>query len=714
MEIVQKERYKPTILYVEDDGVTRKMITLLITRKLPDVTLITASNGREGLAEFEKHAPDIVVTDVNMPEMDGIRMAKEIRKSSKDTRIIVITADSDINRILDAIAIGINHYVLKPINHAKLLGAITAGIADIEQERQLRVQAEFIRKLSRVVEQSPVSIMITDTAGTIEYVNPRFTRLTGYDYGEAVGNNPRLLKSGETAPEEYRRLWETITAGKEWWGEIHNRKKNGELFWVSASVSPITDAAGKITHFISFQEDITERKQAQETIRQMAYFDALTGLPNRPFFQELLHSALAQAQRHNRTLAVLFLDLDHFKYVNDTLGHPVGDQLLQGAAQRLRECCRREGDTVARRGGDEFIILLPELDDPQEPVRVAQRIIAAFAHPFLLADHKLTIGTSVGISVFPHDGSDPETLIKKADMAMYRAKEGGRNRYHLYTPVMDAQAFERLAMENSLSRALANREFFLCYQPKVNIKTGRIISVEALVRWQHPELGLLPPGQFIPVAEETGLIGPLGEWVLRTACAQNKAWQDAGYPPMRLSVNCTAKQFQMLDLSDIVENALRETRLDPRWLELEIPEILMQRNEERILRTLCRLNELGVHIAIDDFGTGYATLRSIKKLPIDTLKLDSSFVTNITTNPADATIAAALICMAHNLRLDIIAEGVETEEQRQLLESLNCSEMQGFFFSRPLPAEELGRLLDRQERPFQGGRSEREGSEVSG
>jgi diguanylate cyclase (GGDEF)-like protein/PAS domain S-box-containing protein len=448
MKIFPKGTPRPTLLYVEDDETTRRMVTLLIKSKLPEVVLITAVNGKAGLAAFIHHEPDLVIADVNMPEMDGIRMAGEMKKLHKDTRIIVTTANSDTSRILEAIDIGINHYVLKPINHAKLLSAISSCLTGIDQERQISEQEQFIRLLSRAVEQSPVAIMITDKEGTIEYVNPGFSRLTGYTFAEAMGQNARVLKSGEIPADVYKTLWETITAGNEWGGELHNRTKSEKLYWASATISPVTDPTGKITHFIAFQEDITERKQAEETIRQMAYFDALTGLPNRHFFQELLNSALAQARRHNRMLAVLFLDLDHFKYVNDTHGHPVGDQLLQATAQRLRESCRRAGDTVARRGGDEFIILLPELDDPREPVRVAQRIIESFALPFDLPEHELAISTSVGISIFPDDGDDPEILIRRADIAMYRAKEEGRNRYHLYTPAMDSPMREEPRLPN--------------------------------------------------------------------------------------------------------------------------------------------------------------------------------------------------------------------------------------------------------------------------
>jgi diguanylate cyclase (GGDEF)-like protein len=427
----------------------------------------------------------------------------------------------------------------------------------------------------------------------------------------------------------------------------------------------------------------------------MAYFDPLTGLPNRELFNELLHHALAQAQRHNhdRLLAVLFLDLDRFKVINDTLGHSVGDQLLQAVAHRLKECCRRDRDTVARRGGDEFIILLPDLDTTQEAVRVAQKIIDAFAHPFTLPEHELFISTCIGISIFPHDGAEGDSLIRNADMAMYRAKEHGRNRYHLYNLSMDAQAALRLSMEINLRKAMERGEFFLNYQPKVNVKTGMVVSFEALVRWQNPELGLVEPLQFIPLAEETGLIVPLGEWVLRTACAQNKAWQDAKYPHLRVAVNFSPRQFQILRLADMVENVLAETNLDPCWLELEVTEGIMLQNVENTITTLRRLSDLGVHISIDDFGIGYSSLSYIKKLPINTLKIDQSFISDITSNPDDAAIATAVINLAHSLRLNVIAEGVENEEQASLLNALDCSEMQGFFFSRPLSAEKFPLLL---------------------
>lgn len=694
MDIPDTATCMPTILYAEDDRITRDVVTLLLRKQFPDVTIYEAENGQQGLELFKTHAPDIVLTDMRMPIMDGIRMAKEIKKLNQDTRIIVATAETDTNRILETIDIGIDHYVLKPINQTKLFSVIELCINSIQLEKQLRKQGEFIRKLSHAVEQSPVSIIITDTNGRIEYVNPGFTRLTGFTSSEAVGEKPSILKPEDNQPEEYKRLWETINSGGEWRGEFRSRKKDGKLYWASASVFPITDGEGVITHFISFQEDITERKQAEETIKQMAYYDSLTELPNRQLFNELLHQAMAQAHRNNRLLAVLFLDLDRFKIINDTLGHPVGDQLLQAVAQRLKKYCRRERDTVARRGGDEFIILLPELDDVQDAVRVAQKIIDGFSQVFVLPDHEVFISTCIGISIFPHDGITTEALIKNADMAMYRAKEHGRNRYHLYAPSMDAQAFERLALENNLRRALQQDEFLLYYQPKVNIRTGRIVANEALVRWRHPELGLVAPTQFIPLAEETGLIVPLGEWVLRTACAQNREWQKAGYPPMRVAVNFSPRQFQQLNLADMVEKVLNETSLEPCWLELEVTENIMLLNEENTVYTLRRLSDLGIHVSIDDFGTGYSSLSHIKKLPIHTLKIDRSFVSDINANQDDEAIATAVITLAKSMNLNVIAEGVETEAQLQLLDSLNCPEMQGFLFSKPLSAEDITKFFD--------------------
>lgn len=571
MALLSNEKTEANLLYVEDNKATQRLVAMMIKRRFPQLNLILADNGETGFDYFISLHPDIILTDIQMPVMDGIQMSRKIKALDKGARIIAVTAYSDTDSLLETINIGINYYVLKPIRKEKLVAAIEQCLKDIEMERQLRIQ--------------------------------------------------------------------------------------------------------------------------NECIQQMAYYDSLTGLPNRLLFNEFLHQSLALAQRHKRPLAVLFLDLDRFKVINDTLGHAVGDQLLQAVAHRLKQCCRREQDKVARRGGDEFIILLPDLNSAQEAVSVAQKIIDAFALSFIIPDHELYIGTCIGISLFPEDGIDGDTLIGNADMAMYRAKEEGRNRYHLYNPSMDVQASRRHAMENCLRLASQKGEFFLNYQPEVNVRTGRVFSAEALLRWQHPDLGLVLPKQFIPLAEETGLIITLGEWVLRTACAQNKAWQLARYPLQRVAVNISPRQVQNPDLAEMVESILRETKLSPHGLELEVTEDVMLHDVEAVIRTLRRLSDLGVHISIDDFGTGYSSLSYLKKLPIHTLKIDQSFVSDITVNPDDAAIARAVITMAKSLRLNVIAEGVEVEDQMRFLYSLNCSKMQGYFFSTPVSAAEFSPFI---------------------
>jgi diguanylate cyclase (GGDEF)-like protein/PAS domain S-box-containing protein len=693
MKILTKEIYNPTILYVEDDKAARKIVSHLIAKEFPKATLVFAENGEDGIDMFRKNSPELIITDVRVPLMDGISMAKKIRESSKDARIIVITADSEVNRILEAIDIGISHYVLKPINQSKLVSAIRSCLTCIEQERNVNEQLDFFRKISRVVDQGPVANIITDALGNIEFVNPGFTRLTGYSYSDAVGKNMRILKSGVTPSEEYRRLWSAIVSGEEWWGEIINRKKDGELFWSSITISPITDASGKITNFLARLEDITERKQKMETILYMAYYDSLTGLPNRYFFQELLQNALNQAQRHGRMLGVLFLDLDHFKKVNDSLGHPVGDQLLQATAQKLKDCCSREGDIVARRGGDEFIVLLPELKQVEGAIKVAERIISAFKKSFVLPANEISISPSIGISVFPRDGCDPETLIRKADMAMYCAKEEGRNRYHLFRPDMDSYTFNREPFEAGLFRALERGEIVLYYQPKVKTINGKICAMEALARWIHPEFGIVPPTQFIPLAEQTGMIVSLGEWVLRTACLQNRLWQKEGFPPIRMAVNISPKQFYHSDVAEMVQVVLTETGLEPKWLELEVPEIIFLGSDPALERSFGRLSSLGVHISIDQFGSGGLTLSNLKKFPVKALSIGRGTIKGVCSSLVDEMFVTALVGLGKCLKIDVNAEGVETEEQWKKLESLDCAEIQGNYFSQPLSAAEMADFL---------------------
>jgi diguanylate cyclase (GGDEF)-like protein len=440
-------------------------------------------------------------------------------------------------------------------------------------------------------------------------------------------------------------------------------------------------------------EDEREASElATAEMEHLAYHDALTGLPNRPLFMDRLIMAVAQATRSNQKLGVFFLDLDRFKDINDSLGHSTGDTLLKAVAERIRRCVR-EGDTVARFGGDEFTLLIPKIDHIEDAAKIAQKILETLKIPFSVHDQELFVTTSVGISIYPSDGTDPETLVRNADSAMYRAKDQGRDNYQLYAPAMNERALERLALENMLRKAISHREFVLFYQPVADMKTKNIVGVEALIRWKHPELGLLSPAHFISAAEISGLIIPIGDWVLHTACKQLRQWHKRINGDLTVAVNLSARQFQQPNLVEQIAEVLEEAELDPEFLELEITESNAMQNAENTTYTLRELKGLGVHIAMDDFGTGYSSLNYLKRFPFDILKLDQSFVREITTDPSDAAIATAVIQMAHSLNLKVVGEGVETEDQFAFLMKQNCDYIQGYLFSPPLPVEELETYL---------------------
>jgi diguanylate cyclase (GGDEF)-like protein len=432
--------------------------------------------------------------------------------------------------------------------------------------------------------------------------------------------------------------------------------------------------------------DITERKQMEEVITFQAYHDPLTGLPNRMLFMDHLSHELSEARRNRSKLAVFFLDLDRFKNINDTLGHAVGDLLLKEVAGRVKACIR-ETDIVARIGGDEFNILLPDVIHTEAAAIIAKKILSTFQETFVINGHELRVTASIGISIYPDDGDNADILLKNADIAMYSAKEQGRNNYQFYSSVMNIRILKRAALEDSLRKALERRELLVYYQPQLNIATRRVICAEALVRWQHPKLGLLNPMEFIPLAEETGLIVSIDEWVLRAACARNKAWQEAGYPPICVTVNLSARQFQQPDLVETISRTLQETGLDSRFLDIEITESTAMRSIEHTMSSLTRLTYMGVRSSLDDFGIGYSSLNYLKKLPIQRLKIDKALIGGITVDPSDQAIVSAVIAMGHHLRINVAAEGVETEDQLSFLSSSHCDEMQGYLFSEPLPAE---------------------------
>lgn len=564
-----------------------------------------------------------------------------------------------------------------------------------EAEAALRRSEERYRALAEAAHDI---IFISNKDGKLEYINSVAADHFGHKPTAVIGETlDKVFPAGFTSHCK-QSLKQVFGTGEPVYNETFApfTGKNSEM-WLGTWLTPIKAEDDSVNAVLGIARDITKRKRDEETIRYMAYYDPLTRLPNRVLLNDRLTLAMAQAHRKDELLAVLFLDLDNFKTINDTLGHAVGDELLQGVAQRLQSCLR-EGDTIARLGGDEFTLLLPQITSSDDAVRVSQKVIEAFGAPFVLADRELHITTSIGIALYPTDGDTAEALLKNADTALYRAKEHGRNNYQLYTPAMNARALERLAMESSLRKALEKNEFTLCYQPQVELKTGTIIGMEALVRWRHPELGLILPMQFIPLTEETGLIASLGQWVLSEACRQNKAWLDAGFAPMRIAVNLSARQFQDENLVRTVEQALAESGLSSKYLALEITESVVMKDVVAATRTLRKLKQIGIQVHIDDFGTGHSSLSYLKKFPIDVLKIDHSFVCDITTDPGDAAIATAIITLAHSLKVKAIAEGVETREQMELLRALGCDAMQGFVFSRPLAANEATKLLKRQGR----------------
>lgn len=550
---------------------------------------------------------------------------------------------------------------------------------------------ESLRLFGRIFENSGEGILVTDAQEKIVAVNQAFSNITGFTADDVLGETPRILRSGRHDKQFYEDMWQALKERGHWQGELWDRNKDGAIFPKWANLSTVKNEQGVITHYISTFSDISERVAAEERIRQLAFYDTLTGLPNRSTLYNLVEQALIIANRQNKSGALMFIDLDRFKYVNDTLGHGAGDELIQRVATRFRTCLRAS-DVVARLGGDEFVVALIDIAKPSDVALVAKKILAIFASSFLIDGHEISISASIGISVYPTDGTTVEDLLKHADIAMYRAKEQGRSNFLFYSDDMNVRSLEKLELESSLRRALDRKELLLYYQPQADIHTGKIIGAEVLLRWEHPDLGTISPVHFIPLAEETGLIVPIGKWVIDQAVAQNKAWEKAGVPVVKLAVNLSAQQFR-LPLVDEVSATLTLHGLAHELLELEITESMVMNNVERVIEMLTDLAKLGMQISLDDFGTGYSSLSYLKRFPIDKLKVDQSFVRGIPSDADDISITRAIIAMGKSLGLKVIAEGVETSQQLEFLRKEGCDEIQGYLFSRPLAADEFVQLL---------------------
>ncbi len=567
-------------------------------------------------------------------------------------------------------------------------GQIAKIVGTFQDITDRHLADQEMKKLSLAVEQTADSIMITDVNGRIEYVNLAFEKITGYKKTEILGQTPRIIKSDAQNKKFYGRLWESILNGDVFSDVIINRRKDGTLYYEEKTITPQKDVMGKITHFISSGKDITERMESQELLKHLAHHDNLTGMPNRLLFQDRLYQAMSRVSWHKRTVAILFIDLDRFKRINDTLGHEVGDQLLCETAERLNGCVR-EGDTVARLGGDEFSVILNDLASRDDISPICEKIIYSLTQPFVINGNELFISASIGIAQFPLDGEDNKTLLKKADMAMYEAKAKGGECYCFYSDQDNAGQFERLSLESKLRRALENDEFFLHYQPQLHLKKVQVISREVLLRWMHPEFSDITPNIFIPVLEETGLISPVGEWILLQACKDEMVRQKAGLTPQRVAVNLSIRQFMQRNFVSRVEDIINQTGIKADCLELEVTEGLLIKDISETARILHELHELGVKLSIDDFGTGYSSMNYLKRLPFDTLKIDQSFVRDIMQNKDDAAITSAIITLAHSMELEVVAEGVETMEQLQYLYRQGCDLIQGYLFNRSMPFDKV-------------------------
>lgn len=560
---------------------------------------------------------------------------------------------------------------------------------------ELQQATRELQLRNRAIEASANAIFITSALGPdylIQYVNPAFERITGFAAAEIIGQPIRIVAGAEQDQPASIELKAAMDARREAHATVRSYRKDGTMYWNESHVAPVGDEQGEVHHFVHVSYDVTETKRYQEELEHRANFDALTGLANRNLLHDRLQQALSYAARFKKTVWVAFLDLDRFKFVNDSAGHNCGDLLLKVVAERLKAGVRA-ADTVGRMGGDEFVLVLPQYQSGPMTVETIEKVMAQVAKPVPIGGTEFFVSCSIGIAVFPDDGTNAETLLTHADVAMYRAKEMGRNNYQFFEPSLNTQTQARLRIEGALRHALERDEFLLHYQPQVDLKTGRIVGAEALIRWQHSEFGMVLPGEFIALAEETGLIVPIGAWVLRTACVQTQAWQALGFGKLRVAVNLSGIQFAQPDIVQTVAAALKQSGLDPACLEIELTESIVMHDVERTITTLHQLKALGVQLSVDDFGTGYSSLAYLKRFPIDVLKIDQSFVRDIPTNADDAMIVVSIISLAHNLRLQVIAEGVETAEQLAYLRRHDCDEIQGYYFSKPVAASLIEQTL---------------------
>ena len=683
------------VLLVEDSPGDARLLREMLNEPGSYRTLLTTVQSTlNAVAELGSRGADIILLDLGLPDAQGLEGVRRMHKVAPHTPLVVLTGRDDESLARHALQEGAADYLIKgQIDGRGLLRAIRYAI-----ERKMMEEALFVEKERAEVTLNSIGdgVISTDVSGNITFLNLAAEAMTGWSFGEAVGRPMSEIflsvdsLSREATPNPIARAAEQVGTGYLSNCVLIGRERLE--IPIEASVSPIRDLAGSATGAVIVFRDVSAARAMALEMTHAAEHDFLTGLPNRLLLNDRISQAVVMAPRHRKQVAVLFLDLDGFKHINDSLGHGVGDRLLQSIARRLVESVR-SSDTVSRQGGDEFVVLLSEAEQWEDASIVANRILVSVAEAHSIDQHELHVTASIGVSVFPGDGEDAETLVKNADTAMYQAKANGRQNFQFFKTEMNVRAVERQSIEESLRRGLRLQEFALHYQPKVDLRTGAITGAEALIRWTHPTRGAIPPAQFIPIAEDSGLIRPIGSWVLREACRQARAWVDADLPVVSMAVNVSAMELRNEHYLENLLAVLDDTGMDPKRLELELTESVLMTQAESVAFVLQVLRERGVEVSIDDFGTGFSSLSYLRKFPIDALKIDRSFVSQVTTAGDETSIVAAIIGMARSLQLRVVGEGVETLEQLQFLQSHECDEAQGFLFSRAVPPDEFAKLL---------------------
>jgi diguanylate cyclase (GGDEF)-like protein/PAS domain S-box-containing protein len=685
------------LLCVDDSEADVELIveTLKLGGYLPDFARVCT---RDALVDaLAQRTWDAVICDYSMPQFDGLAALAIITGRGLDIPFILVSGAVGEEAAVLAMKSGAHDYMMKH-DLGRLVPVIRRELAETEVRRARRLAEANLRSsetlLNSIVNTAADGIVVIDDTGMLEFVNAAVERMFGWKPLELIGRNLDCLLPARHRNGHQHLLADAAGRGRALTGgvgrEVRAQRKNGSVFPIELTFGEMR-IDGRVKYAV-IMRDVSERKSAEERIRQLAHYDKLTGLHNRALFSQLLEQALSESKFAEKQVAVLFIDLDRFKLINDTLSHESGDVVLQQVAKRLTEALPRR-DTVARFGGDEFVVLMRDCSIPTDAAETAQKLLTALAQPLLVEDQEYHLTASIGISAYPGDGDSAQAILKHADIAMYRAKEHGKNNYQFYSSQMNLHSFERLVLERFLRHALEQDEFQVYYQPKIDLLTGHVTGMEALLRWMHPGMGMISPTKFIPLAEETGLIVPIGAWVLRAACAQTRAWQLEGLPPLRVAVNLSARQFAQEDLHTAIVSVLEETGLAPELLELEITESVTMDNPEHAATLLKKLKALGIRLAIDDFGTGYSSLSYLKRFPIDNVKIDRSFIKDIPDDEDDVAITKAVIAMAHSLRLKVIAEGVELEQHLEFLREHGCDEAQGYLFGAPVPADEFRTLM---------------------